>query len=106
MLAASRPSPIAKIPDIGGPKGDSTEGVELKQLIPASQKDVEGSTTSDAPESMAFCLLKWGEVEMSEEWYRRFDEASDRNPGLRVRHLSFGTVLDDPKPPTEGYLYA
>ncbi|KAF6807971.1 hypothetical protein CSOJ01_07821 [Colletotrichum sojae] len=107
MLAASRPSSVAKIPEIPDLKSDNAGGIELEQLIPASKKSSEEARSLFAPKNMAFCLLKWGEVEMPEDWYRRFDEASDgHHPGLRVRHLSFGTILDDPKPPTEGYLYA
>ncbi|KAF6815159.1 hypothetical protein CMUS01_12487 [Colletotrichum musicola] len=106
MLAASRPSPAAKIPEIPGLDSDNTEGIELEQLIPASKCGSGEAASLVVPKSMAYCLLKWGEVEMPEDWYCRFDEASDGHPGLRVRHLSFGTIFDDPKPPTEGYLYA
>lgn len=103
MLAASRVSPVAKIPAI-----TAAVETELQELISAPDEGASGksSVNPDAHRNMAFRVLKWGEVEMPEEWHREVGDAGNgREETPRIRHLSFGTVLDDPQPPTEGCFY-
>ncbi|EFQ31583.1 hypothetical protein CGRA01v4_01460 [Colletotrichum graminicola] len=106
MLAASRVSPTAKIPRIAGHERGAAAGIELQELIPASDKGYGESVNSNAHKNMAYRLLKWGEVEMPEDWHRESAEEGNDQEAPRVGHLSFGTILDDPQPPTEGYFYA
>lgn len=100
IAAACRVSPIAKVrPGLDDPGLD--QDTELEDLVPSSD-DAEENPES-AREKMVFCRLKWGEVEMPNDWCQQ--EADDQSPGQVVGHLSFGTVLDDPRPPTEGRWY-
>ncbi|KAF6829472.1 hypothetical protein CMUS01_08147 [Colletotrichum musicola] len=103
IAAACRVSPLAKIPtDLGDRKDE--QDAELDELMPRSIADsgAEESLESGGSKNMAHYRLKWGEVEMPEEWYGRpeHDQAPER-----IGHLSFGTVLDDPQPPVEGRWY-
>ncbi|KAF6837259.1 hypothetical protein CPLU01_03123 [Colletotrichum plurivorum] len=93
ISAACRVSSIAKAyPSVDHPRVD--QDTELEDLVPPSDDAAgAGENTEKACEKMVFCRLKWGEVEMPEGWCQQ------------VGHLSFGTVFDDPRPPTEGRWY-
>ncbi|KAF6787345.1 hypothetical protein CSOJ01_15228 [Colletotrichum sojae] len=104
MAAACRVSPLAKVPgDLTG--ASDTEGVELDEIIPSANEDARAQSGDklEGPKDMALHPLKWGEVEMPEEWYLEEGENGARSD--RMGHLSFGTVLDDPQPPIEGRIY-
>ncbi|KAL0939943.1 uncharacterized protein CTRU02_206553 [Colletotrichum truncatum] len=104
MAAACRVSPLSKVPTTEY-KGGSGEDTELEELVVGSKQSLQTSGDRFACESgeMAYHPLKWGEVEMPQDWYDRV--AIDGQTNERVGHLSFGTVLDDPKPPVEGRFY-
>lgn len=103
MAAACRVSPLARIPtDLAN--GSDEQDAELDELLPPANADSgaeEGLETSGS-KNIAHHLLKWGEVEMPEDWYGRPEHAQAPE---RVGHLSFGTVLDDPQPPVKGRWY-
>lgn len=51
---------------------------------------------------MSQSLLKWGIVQMPEEWYESHQPVDD---GIELAHLSFGSISDDVKPLEEGKTY-
>lgn len=103
IAAACQVSPLAKIPTGLSDRNDEQD-TELDVLMPSSTEDpgAEESLESGGSRNLAHYRLKWGEVEMPEEWYGQpeHDQAPER-----VGHLSFGTVFDDPKAPIEGRWY-
>ncbi|KAF6829712.1 hypothetical protein CPLU01_07794 [Colletotrichum plurivorum] len=103
LAAACRVSPLAKIPADLGDRNDEQDA-ELDELMPRSNEGsgAEESLETSGSKNMAHYRLKWGEVEMPEDWYGRPEHAQAPE---RVGHLSFGTVLDDPQPPVEGRWY-
>ncbi|KAF6820539.1 hypothetical protein CSOJ01_00795 [Colletotrichum sojae] len=102
ISAARRVSPLAKArPSLDDPRLD--QDTELEDLVPPSDDAAgAGENTEKACEKMVFCRLKWGEVEMPEGWCQ---QEGDDPSSEQVGHLSFGTVFDDPRPPTEGRWY-
>ncbi|KAK2756606.1 hypothetical protein CKAH01_17153 [Colletotrichum kahawae] len=96
IATACQVSALTKLPGEVDQR-NSEQGTELQELVPQMHGDAE--EYSQNPKDMVFFKLRWGEVKMPEEWYRQEDEVEG------VAHLSFGTVLDDPQPPTEGRLY-
>lgn len=93
IAAACRVSPLAKT------HGDFRREHEM-QTAEAGEpilapNDDSGLERSDSTQEIALCRLKWGEVRMPDNWYF----------GMRVGHLSFGSIFDDPQPPTYGRLY-
>ncbi|EQB56389.1 hypothetical protein CGLO_03604 [Colletotrichum gloeosporioides Cg-14] len=105
MAAACRVSPIAKIPTRIDDKDDEGQATELEELRPTSSIAVseEGLSAPSQSTDMPLFLLRWGEVEMPKSWYERVE--MDGQEAAEFGHLSFGTVLDDPKPPKEGRFY-
>ncbi|TDZ32092.1 hypothetical protein C8035_v012335 [Colletotrichum spinosum] len=114
LQAASRPSPLAKLPPaavVAGARSVDTAAtvLEMKDLIPpSSPRGSLSSSASATPDhrNLAFGLLKWGEVEMPDEWHSRVGDGWAEQTTERIKHLSFGTVLDQPQPPREGHWYA
>ncbi|KAK1844229.1 hypothetical protein CCHR01_13130 [Colletotrichum chrysophilum] len=104
IAAACRVSPIAKIPTRID-HDDEGQATELEELRPASSIAVseEGPSAPSQSTDMPLFLLRWGEVEMPKGWYERVD--LDGQEVAEIGHLSFGTVLDEPKPPKEGRFY-
>ncbi|KAF6843762.1 hypothetical protein CMUS01_01772 [Colletotrichum musicola] len=102
ISAACRASPLAKAyPSLDDPRLD--QDTELEDLVPPPNDAAgAGEGPERACEKMVFCRLKWGEVEMPEGWCQQ--EGDDPSSG-QVGHLSFGTVFDDPRPPTQGRWY-
>ncbi|KAF3809723.1 hypothetical protein GCG54_00005264 [Colletotrichum gloeosporioides] len=105
MAAACRVSPIAKIPTRVDDKDDKGQATELEELRPTSSIAVseEGLSAPSQSTDMPLFLLRWGEVEMPKSWYERV--GMDGQEAAEIGHLSFGTVLDDPKPPKESRFY-
>ncbi|TDZ24289.1 hypothetical protein Cob_v003013 [Colletotrichum orbiculare MAFF 240422] len=111
LQAASRPSPLAKLPAaavVAGARSVDTAAtaLEMKDLIPpSSRRGSLSSSASATPDhrNLAFGLLKWGEVEMPEAWHSRVGDDWAEQTTERIKHLSFGTVLDQPQPPREGH---
>ncbi|KAK2777504.1 hypothetical protein CKAH01_12052 [Colletotrichum kahawae] len=102
MSAACRVSPLAKVLTSFSNTSDEQD-TELSELVPSSGEEPEDEESSESVyEKMVLCRLKWGEVEMPVDWYQEVED--DQRLG-RVGHLSFGTIFDDPKPPTEGRWY-
>lgn len=102
MSAACRVSPLARVPTRLGNRSDEQD-TELEELVPPSGEEPQVEERSESVyEQMVLYRLKWGEVEMPADWYQEADD--DQRLG-RVGHLSFGTIFDDPKPPTEGRWY-
>ncbi|KAF0324135.1 hypothetical protein GQ607_008565 [Colletotrichum asianum] len=104
MAAACRVSPIAKIPTRID-HDDEGQATELEELRPASSIAVseEGPSAPSQSTGMSLFFLRWGEVEMPKSWYERVE--LDGQEAAEIGHLSFGTVLDEPKPPKEGRFY-
>ncbi|KAH0422041.1 hypothetical protein CcaCcLH18_13050 [Colletotrichum camelliae] len=102
MSAACRVSPLAKAPTSLSNMSDEQD-TELDELVPSPGAEPEDEESSESVyEKMALYRLKWGEVKVPADWYQETDD--DQRLG-RVGHLSFGTIFDDPKPPTEGRWY-
>ncbi|KAF4490123.1 hypothetical protein CGGC5_v003932 [Colletotrichum fructicola Nara gc5] len=101
IAAACRVSPLSQVPTHSNEE-NTTQDTELKELVSTTGEGVEGVKGAGTPKTMIYFPLKWGEVEMPKNWH-------DQPEGCRetegVGHLSFGTVLDNPRPPKEGRLY-
>lgn len=123
LAAACRVSPLARIPNdddrdgvdahaarleaimaaLDGGMDPSSSGTELQEFLPPAEDAGNESQPGNAKD-MIYHRLMWGEVKMPEDWYQQYGFEDDGAP--RVGHLSFGTYLDDPQPPTKGRLYA
>ncbi|KAF6838166.1 hypothetical protein CMUS01_04737 [Colletotrichum musicola] len=80
----------------------TSNGTELQEFLPQPLGAENESQPSNAKDTI-YHRLMWGEVKMPEDWYQKFGLDDDGAPC--VGHLSFGTYLDDPQPPTKGRLY-
>ncbi|KAF4841974.1 hypothetical protein CGCSCA4_v009105 [Colletotrichum siamense] len=108
MMAACRVSPLAKVPKLTNDENmpNDQPDTELEELAPElSRSTHHGNESSDVAsvKNIALCLLKWGEVEMPDEWYRHIEWRCRTTEDFK--HLSFGTMLDEPATPIEGYWY-
>ncbi|KAF6802925.1 hypothetical protein CSOJ01_11250 [Colletotrichum sojae] len=101
VSAACKVSPLSRAPRRSTTE-DETEDIELEERTPRSTEDPEIGQTADAADDIVFYPLKWGEVKMPEDWYLQDDGAEE---AIQVRHLGFGTLEDDPQPPTNGRRY-
>ncbi|KAF6816036.1 hypothetical protein CMUS01_12330 [Colletotrichum musicola] len=101
ISAACRISPLSKALRGSTTEEESLE-IELKECTPRSTEDLEVGETADVAGEIVLCPLKWGEVKMPEDWYLQ-DNGLDA--AGQVGHLGFGTVEDDPQPPTNGRRY-
>lgn len=107
MAAACEVSPLVKVPGFSRQDHGDIKEMELLEFefgsnIPA---ETDRFMLSDSRENLAFRLLKWGEVPMTDEWHRRVVADNESLTTEDTGHLGFGTILDDPKPPTEGRYY-
>ncbi|KAF6800357.1 hypothetical protein CMUS01_15544 [Colletotrichum musicola] len=103
ISAACRVSPLAQVPRSDGdeigedtkqtahkqvdhiPTDDTTRrDNELEELVPPAETSPEVEEGCSGVGDIALHPLKWGEVEMPEDWYTREGEDSDN-----VGHLSF-----------------
>ncbi|KAJ0383896.1 hypothetical protein COL922a_009525 [Colletotrichum nupharicola] len=91
---ACRVSPLARVCSNLRTASDDQDSNEGREEV--------GESLESVREKMTLDRLKWGEVKMPEDWYHQED---DGQISERVGHLSFGTVFDNPKPPSEGRLY-
>ncbi|CAI0645301.1 unnamed protein product [Colletotrichum noveboracense] len=108
MMAACRVSPLSKVPrssdDDSEPNNE--QDTELEEVVPESSMDTSnGSAMSDLvpDKNIALHLLKWGEVDMPDEWYRRVEWQCRTTEGFKP--LGFGTTLDELSTPIEGRWY-
>ncbi|KAF6832925.1 hypothetical protein CPLU01_05874 [Colletotrichum plurivorum] len=104
ILAACRVSPLSKAPrGLASKDGDpDTELEELTLRPEPAAEDPEGGEKAVARDDIVLYPLKWGEVKMPEDGYLQ-DDGLEEAGG--VGHLGFGTVEDDPQPPTNGCRY-
>ncbi|KAF6785962.1 hypothetical protein CSOJ01_15499 [Colletotrichum sojae] len=101
ISAACRVSPLSKAPRRSTTE-EETQDIELEECTPRSTGDPEVGGTADYQQDVVLYPLKWGEVKMPEDWYLQADAPEETD---RVGHLGFGTVEDDPQPPTNGRRY-
>ncbi|KAF6804937.1 hypothetical protein CSOJ01_09840 [Colletotrichum sojae] len=93
IAAACRVSPLAKTyGDFG--REHKMQTAEAGEPIQVPDEDA-GVERPDITQDFALYRLKWGEIRMPDYWYF----------GMGLGHLSFGSVFDDPQPPTHGRLY-
>lgn len=86
---------------------DSSEALELDENQFPTRTDVDDDETSRQSleekrlERIAQSRLKWGVVQMTDDWYQRYGE-----PYGNVGHISFGTTEDEVGSPRDGQWYA
>ncbi|KAK1851083.1 hypothetical protein CCHR01_06311 [Colletotrichum chrysophilum] len=105
--AACEVSPLAKVPGFSREDQGDMKEMELLEFDFGSNvpDEDDGLVMSDSRENMAFRLLKWGELRMPDEWHSQAAVENDDLTPEDISHLGFGTILDDPKSPTEGRYY-
>ncbi|KAF4484059.1 hypothetical protein CGCF415_v002848 [Colletotrichum fructicola] len=105
--AACEVSPLAKVPGFSREDRGDMKEMELLEFDFGSNvpHETDGFVLSDSRDNIAFRLLKWGELRMPDEWHRQVAAENDDLTPEDIGHLGFGTILDDPKSPTEGRYY-
>jgi hypothetical protein len=98
IAAACHVSPLAKAP-LNEQTGGKGKGYE-----PVSMADEEGHSGLLA---VSRSLLSWGIVKMPQACYdAQMNQPSGPENCRTVKHLSFGTLLDDVRKPMKGQLYS
>jgi hypothetical protein len=110
IAAACQVSPVSTVDSslYRGEKKDNKEKKQESSMSDSQRQAAEGAETgevvltdqADLRVKISQCLLKWGVVPMTPEWHAM--RAVGEQDGCTVVHLSFGTILDDVRPPAEG----
>lgn len=97
-------SDTRRVADISDHIDAEAGGYQVDDHVRLLAHEATSSTTS-ADDQRRLLLsqgrIKWGEVQMSPEWYRQYDGLPEP-----VRHLSFGLEGDDVQEPEDGQWYA
>lgn len=108
MIAACRVSLLSKVPrsDDDDNEPNNKQNIENEEFVPESSMNTRnGSAMADLvlDKNIALHLLKWGEVDLPDEWYRRAEWRCRTTESFKP--LGFGTTPDEPSTPVEGRWY-
>jgi hypothetical protein len=102
LTNVTSPDPSSKtnaLVDVEGTEGETTALKSDRTTVETKGLDQQ----RDRFVRMSQCLLKWGIVKMPKEWQDQY-EPNQSSDGA-VEHLSFGTILDEPREPVNNRWY-